>query len=449
MAHDKQLPDKVRHVFEEMKNNGKRKLSLVFIKGNYYVNEYTTHFSGKYGRTITVSRYIGKIDPDGTFTEAKHRKQETMVKNVKEFISNKESISIQDKLMHPDNTDTAMLEILSADGRITITKLAKRLSMSVAACKYRLKRLEQRYSIRYTVEFGPRPFGFFRYIALVKFSHEKPDIEEFKKVLEKEPLVQMVLPLSGSYHFLLYFLAENTQLLEDTIYRIRSAPTISRFKAYWNVTYISRAYGYVPMRQEFVDSLSEKVWHKSRESPRRNKDQLLEREYIVLKELNANGRINFSDLDAKYGLGAGASDYTYNRLVKNGIIERITINMMSIPMKYPMLFIAKQPDIEGFNAYRNEFRIKLITLPNTPTNKYAIMGDIGSPYGFLFIMPVYTSASEAEKELMDLSKQKIRDIEGLIITDIALGSIGFRRAPIEITNQYKYLQKLESQGKDV
>ncbi len=269
----------------------------------------------------------------------------------------------------------------------------------------------------------------------------KPDVETIKKLVAREPLIQLALWLKGDYDLFLYMLAENTQLLEDAVYRMRSDPLIAKHKAYWNVTYISRAYGYVPLRQEFIELLKEKVWKKSKEHPRRMPDQLLEREYFVLSELNKDGRISFADLDKKLGLNPGASDYTYNRLLEKGIIERITINMGNPQMKYPALFIVKQPDINSFNIHRNEFMARLIALPKTPPNTICLEGDIGSPYGLAYIMPIYTNTESAINTIADMSKQNRKDIKDYIITDTIIGSLGFRRAPPEITNQYKYLIK--------
>lgn len=437
----KEVPEKIEATFEDLKRKFQGHLSLVKIRGNYYVNETATQFSEKKGRKITVSRYIGKIELDGSFTEAMHRKKETRVKSIRELIAAKKSEEENNSVLYPDGIDLKLLETLSANGRSSVMELSKALGLSQAACKYRIQRLERRYGINYTVEVGPRPFNFFRYVALVRFGREKPDIETMRRVIEKEPLVQLALSLKGQHDLFLYMLAENTQLLEDAVYRMRSDPSMARYKAYWNVTYISRAYGYLPLRQEFIELLKEKVWHKSKEHPRRQHDQLLEREYLVLSELNKDGRISFTDLDKKLGLNPGASDYTYNRLSEKGMIERVTINMANPQMKYPALFTVKQPNISIFNIHRNEFMAKLISLPKTPANTTSLFGDIGAPYGFVFIMPIYTSTESAVKTIADMSKQDTKDIKDYIITDTIIGSLGFRRAPPEITNQYKYLVK--------
>jgi len=444
----KEVPKDIKATFEELKKKLQRHLSLVEIKGKYYVNETATQFSEKKGGKVTVSRYLGKIEPDGSFTEAMHRKKETKVKNIREFIIAKKSESEGDDLLYPDDIDLKLLEMLSANGRSSVMVLSKALGFSQAACKYRIQRLERRYGIKYTVEVGPRPFNFFRYVALVRFGRNKPDMAALRKVIAREPLVQLALSLKGRHDLFLYMLAENTQLLEDAIYRMRSDPAISRYKAYWNVTYVSRAYGYLPLRQEFIETLSEKVWRRSKEHPRKIPGQLLEREYLVLNELNKDGRASFADLDKKLNLNPGASDYTYNRLIEKGMIERITINIEKPQMKYPSLFVVKQPDINTFNVHRNEFMAKLISLPRTPANTVSLNGDIGAPYGFIAIMPIYTTTESAIKAISDMSKQSTKDIKDYIITDTIIGSLGFRRSPPEITNQYKYLMKSQ-QSKEI
>ena len=438
-------PKEVMKVFEEMQESSKSRLSLLYIKGNYYVNETATQFSEEKNRKVTVSRYIGKIEPDGRFVEARHRKKETKVKSITELIAAKKSEEDSNSILYPDDIDLKLLEMLSANGRAPVAELSKALGLSQAACKYRIQRLEKRYGISYTVEVGPRPFNFFRYVAFVRFGRDKPDIEALRKVIAREPLVQLALSLKGSHDLFLYMLAENTQLLEDAIYRMRSEPPIARYKAYWNVTYISRAYGYLPLRQEFIETLSEKVWRRSKEHPRKLPDQLLEREYLVLSELNKDGRVSFVDLDKRLKLNPGASDYTYNRLVEKGMIERITINMEKPQMKYPALFVVKQPDINTFNIHRNEFRAKLIALPKTPSNTTALFGDIGAPYGFIYIMPIYTTTESAIKAISDMSKQNQKDIKDYIITDTIIGSLGFRRIAPEQTYQYNAILKSQNQ----
>ena len=87
-------------------------------------------------------------------------------------------------------------------------------------------------------------------------------------------------------------------------------------------------------------------------------------------------------------------------------------------------------------------------MPETPANTICLEGDIGVPYGLVYIMPIYTTTESAIKAISDMSKQSTKDIKDYIITDTIIGSLGFRRSPPEITNQYKYLMK-NQQSKEI
>ena len=79
----KEVPKDIEATFEELKKKLQGHLSLIEIKGKYYVNETATQFSEKKGGKVTVSRYLGKIESDGSFTEARHRKKETKVTSIR------------------------------------------------------------------------------------------------------------------------------------------------------------------------------------------------------------------------------------------------------------------------------------------------------------------------------------------------------------------------------
>ena len=79
-------------------------------------------------------------------------------------------------------------------------------------------------------------------------------------------------------------------------------------------------------------------------------------------------------------------------------------------------------------------------MPKTPANTICLNGDIGAPYGFIAIMPIYTNTESATKTIADLSKQSTKDIRDYIVTDTIIGSLGFRRIAPEQTYQYIVLK---------
>ncbi len=277
---------------------------------------------------------------------------------------------------------------------------------------------------------------------LVRFFKGKvPPPHKIKEILEKEPRIQIAAMLKGRFHLFIYTLAEDTQALENMLYSIRSNPLFAQNRSLWQVSYITYAYGYTPIRKEFFDILRERVWHRSKENPRKRPEQILQREYDVLKILNEDGRKDFSEIDKELGLSKGSSDYTYYKLLEKKLIYRITIRMGKIPARLIALIRIPQTDIGKFNAHRNEFFAHLIGSTKTSTNNYALFGDIGMPQGSLFIKPIFDeSVEEVEKELQEAISEK-SDPYTEIITDVIVGSIGFRRIPPEDTYQYKIMMK--------
>lgn len=59
-----------------------------------------------------------------------------------------------------DGFDRAILDVVSADGRITITDLAKRIGLTKTPCQARLRRLEaQGYILGYRAQLDPEKMG--------------------------------------------------------------------------------------------------------------------------------------------------------------------------------------------------------------------------------------------------------------------------------------------------
>jgi DNA-binding Lrp family transcriptional regulator len=444
-----ELPGPVKEAIEKLKKEHKYSISVARINGGFYAYEVKSEM--KNGKRSSKSLYLGKISDDGTFVPARHKKKETDAKTLEESMRLKAELKTSDpieSMMHPDETDLKILEAISANGRAGIPEIAEYANTTTAIAKRRLRILETRYNISYIPEFGPRPFGFFRYVVFVRFFKGKvPEAHKIKEVLEKEPRIQFAALLKGKYHLFMYLFAENTKTLDDTLYSIRSDEVFANIRSLWQVSYITYAYGYTPIRQEFFDLLKERVWYRSKEHPKRKPEQILQREYDVLRILNKDGRKGFLEIDNELGLSKGSADYTYYRLLEKLLIERITIRMDKLPARLNAVIRIPQTYIKGFNVHREEFVLHLINNPKTPTNRYALEGDIGIPYGLMYIKPIYDDVLEnVDKELRDAMAEKSKpDIE--IITDMLVGSIGFRRLPTEETYQYKVMIKEQEENR--
>ena len=439
MKSKRELPQNVEKTLERIKKEHAHNVSIGIIHGKYYVMETTRILSEELQRYITRTFYIGRILDDGTFIEAKHRKSNTEVNSLDDIIKKGNIKDKLNELVHPDGTDLKILELISKNSRMPINEIARIIGFSSSAAKYRLNRLEKLYNITYTIEIAPRPFNFFRYIVFVKFTDDIPNKDDMKMVLSNEPTIQFAAATKGSYDLIFYIFAENTQVLEDRIYEIRSSKVFSNYDSEWIVSYMTYSYGYIPITDNFIEHmLKDRIWHKSKESPRRKKGQILEREYLVIKALNRNSRMEFSDIDRKYNLNNGASQYTYNRLIDNGTILRATIKMSHLPLKYNMVLKCEQKNIDEFNSKRIDYILHTIDDTDTPINRYALIGDIGATYGLLLIAPIFGESDDIEKEINKHIKGVI--IDSTVITNLLVGELGYRRINRLDTPQYEFVE---------
>ncbi len=446
----KEYPKEIIETVKKLEGERNHSIAIAEFRGKYYLYEIGRFIDSKTKRKRQASLYLGRVLEDGTIREPKRLLKYTDVKSIEEKIKLHDNRikGPLEELINPKRDDIEILKMLSNDARIPITKIAEKLGKSNATVKRMLRKLEEKYRIKYTIEVCPRPFNLFRYYVLVKFMLGKPDYAALKIILESYPQIQLVAITRGDYDLFMYiFFEDNTQKLEDILYEIRSIKLLSDIPSEWIVSYITYAYGYIPMRDEFFKNLKNRVWHRTEGQPRRKEGQLLPSEWAILYELNRNAKISFIDIDKKYGLNMGSSLYTYNNLLyyentKKGLIKRTTITMETPPIKYDAIFLVKQIHIGNFNRIKDKFWMHMIKETHNPINRYILVGDIGSPKGFIFISPIYNNEDieTVSGNLLNIFDNSV-EITSLIIDKVLVGCLGYRIIPQEDTYQYKELIK--------
>lgn len=448
-----ELPQKVREKLAELNKKSKHSVHIQVIKNRYYAYEYSSVYDKGRSKWKSVALYLGRINEDGKLTKARYRVSpkteaesvdELILKNAKHNGSNPIDI-----LTHPDEIDRKILEKISTDGRATISEISKYAKASRSKVQRRLYRLESLYKIKYTLEFAPRPFGLFRFYVLAKFRDSVPETEKIKEVLEKYPLIQTVALLKGDYDLFIYLVASNTTYLEEVIYEIRQHKIFADYDADWTVSYITQSYGFIPFRDNFFQVVRDKVWHRTKNVMRKPENMLSEREFNVLYELNKNGKIDFKEIDKKYGMHPGAAHYTYYKLLEKKIIQRITITMSSLPLKYTALLLSNQVSISKFDKAKRDYFRYILEDTDTVTNRFALLSDIGAPYGMLSLLPVFDDLDtrRVEDKLHDLFGSGIEP-RTIIMTQLLIGNLGFRRFDNKASIQYKLLNRIKLEYTD-
>lgn len=101
-----------------------------------------------------------------------------------------------------DEVDRAMLRLLQEDGRMSITELAQRISLSPAATHARLRALEaQKYIASYTAVLDPEKLGYdFTCFIQISFKENVLDtLGEFLDKIRAMPEVVECYKVTGEY----------------------------------------------------------------------------------------------------------------------------------------------------------------------------------------------------------------------------------------------------------
>lgn len=428
------VPLKVTEAYEKLKKEYPFYVALKKINGKYYLYKQTSH-ADENKKVKVITEYLGRVKDDGVFIK-KVISKDTELENAKTLIlarggkvilpeRTEEGKYLPVKELMSDEIDKKILTTLSMNARASLAFMGRQIGLSQNATYNRVKQMEKKYGIKYLAEIDVEKLGYLKIFIMVKFTDKLPSKQELIEALEKEPRVQLAFLTKGDNDLVIYALAKNTNSMEtiDTIVNLRTGELL-KYPARWTAVPFYEHFGYVPLRDKFIDTL---------------KEDLRKREYALLKELNKNGGENFTSIDKRYGFDLGRSQYTYYKLEKDGIIKRITMSMQKIPIKYTGMITKEIIDEDKFRKNRVLSLQDIIKDNNSPINKYSLTGDISNPDGSLLFIPelnegTITSATESISQL-DLGI----NLKMSIITDILVGTFCYRSFDILHSRQHKLL----------
>ncbi len=418
------LPIKIQSTLNRMKKEHQHYVEVKLIHGLYCVFESRGVYDREKKRTKKVTHYLGRILDDGTFVEAKHRpqKQAGIVQN---------AVQTQEHaLPELDDYDRKLLTAISMNGRATYAFLGDLSGLPKNTVYGRIKHLERRYGIKYTAEIDVEKLGYLKFLIMVKFYGKVPSSEEMQRGLSGEPKVQLALSLTGGdYDLLIYVLAESNKDVNILSRLILSNSVFIEYPAEWHTMPFYETYNFVPLRKELLSTLDETATKRASlfdESMTEKKRIILKREFAVLNELNKDAKIDFTDIDKKYGFDSGRAQYSYYKLVQKKLLMRTTITMEGIPMKYLGVFFLKVVNSKELTRTRKFFLQHLVEDSGRPTNRYSLVGDIGSPYGAVLITPVYDN-SDIDSIRKSLAAYRGTELKLAVATNVLIGRMCYRR----------------------
>ena len=446
----KEIPSKVAEAYARLKSKYPFFIALKHINGKYYVYSQTTTSDRKTKKIRSISNYLGRINESGAFIK-KRASDLDDIKNAREIIE-----ALGGKVVMPetlkedieelymqkiDPIDRTILTALTMNSMESTASIGTKVGMKASSVHYRIRRLEEKYFIKYTVELDTEKLGYNAYIAFVKFNGSSPSKEIISEALRNRARVQFAAFIKGQYDLMIYFLAEDNSKVANLIYDIRVNSGLKMFPSYWQVTSLKEYYGFMPLRNEFFELLKERVWHREKEFIRKTPWQITKSEYAVMKDLNMGIR-NLNEINKRNELKSQSSRYAYMKLRDTETIKRPTILMQNIPLKYNAVLIATLTDSNAFIQTRKGLLGHIIKeIDGSITNKYSLEGDTDSPDGAIFI-----SSLLKENDLDMIKKDfnesiKGMELEDMIITDTIIGSLGHRLFDNKYSNQYNAILK--------
>jgi DNA-binding Lrp family transcriptional regulator len=443
------VPEHIRKAYEDVRRDNPFFISLKVIGNRYYLYKQTTEWDRDRKRQKIITEYLGKITRDGRFIRKASGSNRELSKAtaVIEAYGGRVVLpenSAEKRIQHSEqglnSTDERILTILSMNAHADLSYFGRQLGLSAPAIYSRVRHLESRYGIRYLAEIDPRKLGYLTYLILVKFAEKPHSIEKLREELASEPTLQLALLTQGRYDLVMYAIVENNDEARTRIYEMRER-IMPGHDSEWYVVPFYTTYNFVPFREEFFNILTEAVWRRTKGKAKKLATQITQKEYIVLKELNNNGIAKFAEIDKKHRFVGEGSGYIYRRLIDNGILKRVTISMQKLPIKYLAVFLSDKVNQNKYAASREDTLKDIIEDIGMPTNKYALVGDKWTPTGVVFVAPIYEEKNlESIEERLGKNNNGMK-LDMLMVTDVLIGSLCFRRFDNEHSNQSELLIK--------
>lgn len=141
-----------------------------------------------------------------------------------------------------DETDSAIIEQLQLDGRISYTKLGAAIGMSEAAARQRVQRLIDGGVIQIVAVTNPLSIGY-RRMAMIGVRAEGPT-DGIAATLEAFPDIEYLVVTAGSFDIMCEVVVPDDRTLLNLTNRIRSVPGVSTTETFIYLSLIKQNYAW-------------------------------------------------------------------------------------------------------------------------------------------------------------------------------------------------------------
>jgi DNA-binding Lrp family transcriptional regulator len=440
------IPENIQNSFVKLKDELDGTLVLRNLNGHFYVYRASSRWDKKEKRVRSKQEYMGRINSKGIFIEKSASYEEIELEKARVLIEGHggkvtfdemPSQALSNNQADVDEIDKKILMILSMNARATMPFIAKMTGLSTSAAEYRVKNLEKRFGIKYILEVDTEKLGYTSYLLLARFEEIKPPIDDLRTTLRKDLKIQFAALVKGDFDLLAFLLDEDAIHTVDNFYTYLVNSNLSKYVAKWDIVPFGQVYSFVPLRDEFIEHVLN-VKEQKKLDPS-GKLKLRNRELIVFKELNFHSNAKFSDIDIKYKLNKGTSQYAYQQLKSKELLVRSTVNLTNIKIRYLKVIFIVDMNLSKVEENRRSFLLDVLEYGNI-LNKYCLIGNITTPLGSVLFMPIFNEKEHLNNQSVNIIKELNGVItKDLIITDVLVGTLCYRRFDNTHSRQYKLL----------
>ncbi len=435
-------------------------VSLKKIGGHYYAYKQVIKWDPEARKYVSLeSRYLGAISDTGEFRPRKAQGNDLdsarAVIEAKggKVIMPEEKAASSLKVRHLTDLDKTILTELTMNGRLQLSELAQKLGSDEKRIGYRVRSLEKRLGIEYKPKILIEGLGYLYFIVFARFISWRPDPDALQKDIIANPSIQFAALSSDSkYDLTLIVAAVNDynvtggESLPAVLRDIRMAPSLKDIESEWYVSYFDVVKGLMPLRQEFIEKkLLKSVWSRRHE---RKATSLSKNEYATLRALNADARMPFREIEQKNGMSDGSAKYSFDSLVERSVLQRCSICVPRMPVKYMALVLLEIIDEGAFASTRHElYRFQILEDSKHEINRVALGANMGAPYGVFFMVPVLEDG-DLENAMRELyAGVKGIKLSGMTITKVLCGTLPLNRLDNTKTIQHERLKAYEEDQK--
>lgn len=302
---------------------------------------------------------------------------------------------------------------LSEDSRMPILELSKKLGVSRKTIHDKLAKAEGELGIKYVPEFNNSLLGLNSpHLIRIKFK-KTPNYGEITRILSASHIPQLAVVTKGTYDMFIY--ANTTSGSEYVHWDKRMQIMLSKYGAMWNSSDVAHMHlGFFPIRNELIDRTA-----------------LDQQDKNILKLLNADSRISFSDISKELNMHFNTVAYNFNKLVKEGYIKRFTLSTDLPKNSSAMAIFSKYTMSESYESDSAKSRLVYKTSGTEfpIINRYPIVLQlVGS--SDVFIMGVLddqkTAFSQVVTEYKKIFSHEDPKVEYGSVERILLGRLPFR-----------------------